>query len=568
MQPRPLIVFDRNRRFSRSPSPRPVHLVQALPIGPLPHGQRPLYAHGSRSASPFDVSPTRDPFVGVAPVAVIDAVATSAGKMVSHNFLVPSKDPRQRPQSDRTHDQARADSANPAFRLTVINEDDIEVPPDNMSIGYIAAMLMAPSMGRGHARGNRGHRWDISPGPTHPIAWQNFTYFPCIRVDQTGHARQYHAKMFACWYASWQPADAFVGHPANWHKITIRDTGAVVTVDGALLRGESALKGLEASLSVTRPQAGSFIWFSDMTTDGAGVPVYTATPPNIQGCSFGLALAACIISAPPVAYTGYLKKVADFAKFDKAFVDTNGSVHSLQSARSARSDDVVEDIDLLPQKIMFATMANWPLVVPHKNMFGADISKFLGTPMQPKSYNANSFLAKRAMTFYSTVQQDQGLPLQTNILCATTLPEAVQLAALAMAYVLHAGQADDVLRSPPAGFTQESHQENLSFQNRKYPRKLVSDNRMHSFRPRQDADALRAQYPMPRGMRVSGVMRAGAEYDDDDEDYMAATKKTKSGIEYDDGGEEAQNFKSERRTTTSTGTGDGYARGPDGLYYY
>lgn len=330
---------------------------------------------------------------------------------------------------------------------TFLQYSSIPTPdaPDEMDYDDRLAELLIPSLARNQADNTR---WDTADGvwdynarvrvsPHLGRAWANYTYFPAIHWRRADHPEQvasgqpvtsgFTCRMWACFYTSFRPSDQLIGHRAEFVDVALdNDKADFVLVDTALLRGVDAVRSLISALRTTHPTTGAYIWFRNMSawTLGPGGAV-NLQPEPLQGVSFGLALAACIMRGPPVAYTGFLRSMGTEYTSNSAPMP-DGRLPNVWSA-----DDVVEEVRGLPYKVVCSVVNQFPLVIPHKSTFNYSTMSAVTQKLRESN---SAFLYQYVQRAYSTVDSCVGRAYHLKnspILLATTLPEALQLACYA-----------------------------------------------------------------------------------------------------------------------------------------
>lgn len=261
-------------------------------------------------------------------------------------------------------------------------------------------------------------------------AFLNVTYFPTVFWNQS--LRVYDSLPFAVFYSSVKPSDKTVGHLAMWTPIRVRNNGSTVMVDMACIADQDALRSLVSSLETSCPMQDSFVWFSPIWFEG-----YAQAPQRIMGASFGLALAACIMGAAPLFYTGFIKRIPpDIGNWSKSSGDF---------VRAFHTDDVVEDVKYIPVKVAYCLRHQVPIVIPHLSAFMQSTEAIL---KKHPSYQQLVALGMRA--FFTTTEVDAGVNYaerKSLILAATSVPEACQLGAICWINWFNPGNTNDYRRS-------------------------------------------------------------------------------------------------------------------------
>ena len=253
--------------------------------------------------------------------------------------------------------------------------------------------------------------------------WLNYHYFPAIVYNPK--ANQWQVEMYAVFYSSFKPTNELVGHEARWIETGVKLTGASVNLDARLIGNLDAQLSVLSALNIARPTHASYIWISNM-----GLPNalnFDPAPLPIRGASLGLAMALAILFAPPVASTGFVKKLApNVARITRS--DEGGFLMD----PAAHADDLVEEVQGLGLKMGYAVEKDFPLIIPHKTSLNQPVREIM--QRQNKSSGKQLLLVNYAPYAYSTVEMDQGQPYsgrKAPILLATTLPEAIILSVVA-----------------------------------------------------------------------------------------------------------------------------------------
>lgn len=273
--------------------------------------------------------------------------------------------------------------------------------------------------GQTFTRGNTGFYWEYETMRNLKY-FLNCTYFPTVVWDSV--AKVYASLPFACFYSGSMPNTQAVGHPPQWVPYTSKLTGAKINVDMACIADNNALLSLVAAIETAGPVPESWIWFSPAWHDG-----YSPAPSRIQGASFGLALAACIMGAASVFYTGFIKRIPpNMGAWRKESQDYATAFHT---------DDIVEDVKYVPVKVAYCLQHQYVIVIPHSSAFMTNIEAII-----KKHPSYAQLIALGAKEFYTTTESDAGIPYslrRSSILAATSVPEACQLAAYAFMTIMN-----------------------------------------------------------------------------------------------------------------------------------
>ena len=294
-------------------------------------------------------------------------------------------------------------------------------------------------------RGQGGSRWDSG-------TFLNYTFFPVIRSSWARDRTPiFVPSIFMCCYSSSKPSNSAVGHIPNFvpYNVNLKE----IHIDVSLLSDASANLSIMAALETTRPAPGSYIWFTHMTSEQE----YKSDGYRellLSGASMGLSVAACVMGAPSVMYTGYIRREpadnisklltqsqyergrANGNQWDPTYVrDVDIEGIKYKGIEALRTDDIVEEVQMVGMKAILALMSGFPLVMPHKTAYNGPLENIV------KHYKSLSGLTGYRDALVSTVQFDQGIDYlagKSPLLLATTLIEAVYLGGLAyLAYVVH-----------------------------------------------------------------------------------------------------------------------------------
>lgn len=229
-------------------------------------------------------------------------------------------------------------------------------------------------------------RWEDSGGGS----FFSYVYFPVIGKDPSKNSRLGY--LIPVMYSSFPLTMAHLNRTTtdqlvNYQPLVLSyQPYTRVYLDLDYVLGEDARKSIVAALMFASVKSESYITF------GVTYP--------IKGSSMGLALYLAIMGAPPVAATGFL------------YSDEGGDL--LQ-------DDIVEHIDLIEDKIALAKRENWPLVCPHKDVFGTRIKTSLQNFKE-------SILTSTTLYTPDTPPYFQKEPNKHKILLATSGLEAALMA--------------------------------------------------------------------------------------------------------------------------------------------
>lgn len=355
-----------------------------------------------------------------------------------------------RPQFDAATDLQVPPNAvnNKVSLLMAYNGNDLEEyfdllangkrPATDSEYAHVYGLLTSKSLTRGQAPDPGSARWD---GNVRENVFCHHVYFPAVRADLK--AQKYLGAGFALVYSSFRPTLSELGHNAAWNLFTLTAAagGSRVYVDLALIGGSvDSLRSLVTAINTVRPADYSHIYVVDCSTIKTDDMIT-----QINGASLGLAVAAAVLHAPQVLYTGYLRKLPGYGvvgdrKVNSGYPEYNRGKQPPPSGQpgweAVKTDDVIEDVQMIGPKMMFALANNVPLVIPHKTTFNSAMASVVDrlekTTLRDKS--PSMFVAKYAQLAYSTTEADQGYSyssLMSPILLATTLPEAIMLGAIA-----------------------------------------------------------------------------------------------------------------------------------------
>jgi hypothetical protein len=389
------------------------------------------------------------------PGAQYDGMAVSTNFIsVNSEFAIKNKTRIKldniRPQFDEATDLQKPPTAvnNKISLLMAYNGSDLEEyfdwlangkrPATDSEYAHVYGLLTSKSLTRGQAPDPGNARWD---GNVRENVFCHHVYFPAVRADLK--AQKYLGAGFALVYSSFRPTLSELGHNAAWNLFTLTAAagGSRVYVDLALIGGSvDSLRSLVTAINTVRPADYSHIYVVDCSTIKADDMIT-----QINGASLGLAVAAAVLHAPQVLYTGYLRKLPGYGVVGDRKVNT-GYPNYLRNKipppenqpgwEAVKTDDVIEDVQMIGPKMMFALANNVPLVIPHKTTFNSAMASVVDrlekTTLRDRS--PSMFVAKYAQLAYSTTEADQGYSyssLMSPILLATTLPEAIMLGAIA-----------------------------------------------------------------------------------------------------------------------------------------
>lgn len=275
-------------------------------------------------------------------------------------------------------------------------------------------------------------KWD-RPGKE----WYNYTYFPAVFRGEEKDSLPI-AKPFMVIYSCQKPTNnTAIGHLPIWKEITVLATGKNIFLDVSMVANRDAQLAIMSAINFARPAEGSAIFFTR-----AWVPGYEAAEGMVGGPSLGLAIAACIMGGPRVAYTGFTKNivtaVADntgnsltsqpWSTVDRVYNKTTGRIDAV-----TKLSDVIEDVQELGPKMRWAVASNTILVIPRSSRMGIDIETLVSTDKFARSW----LLKPSAFFMFSTAQLNAGVSYQSygsKILTVSTVSDAILLAAIAYTY--------------------------------------------------------------------------------------------------------------------------------------
>ena len=266
-------------------------------------------------------------------------------------------------------------------------------------------------------------QWDTEDTP---YDWYNFTYFPAV-VGET-------AVPYAVIYCSSVPSAQAVGHLPSWVPYTVATSGRTVNVDRSMLFAgdHNCEQALISALNLARPANNSYLFLTQAWGD------YAATETPIAGASLGLAVACCIMGAPPAAYTGFTKNVIVDIGGVNSSTDRDARYNRMTKEVEAVSklSAVVEDVQQLGPKIQWAIANDFPLVLPHgvvdsQQLWDRGVDTLLNNSRWTQSWN----IADIGPFTFSMAQMNAGHEMYkqgTKLLIATTVTDAVILAVVAI----------------------------------------------------------------------------------------------------------------------------------------
>lgn len=266
-----------------------------------------------------------------------------------------------------------------------------------------------------------------------PVQWDdpkqrnffNYTFFPAVFTDRKTKTK--YAKPYMVVYAARKPDPVVVGHIPMWQDIIVGTTGVTIHVDSAMISGGDAQKSIVSAINLTKPCQDSYLWFTrafDMQ--------FSPQEGWLAGPSMGLAVAACIVGAPPVTYTGFTRNLV----VSMADPRNPSSANTVWNKASGEVDavsklsDIVEEVQELGPKIVWALRNKQALVIPHTSNMGVAIKTIINNTR----YISSWALPELSRLLYSTAELNAGIPLEsanTVVMIASTVTDAVLLATLA-----------------------------------------------------------------------------------------------------------------------------------------
>lgn len=338
-----------------------------------------------------------------------------------------------------------------------------------------------------------------------PIVWEtagagvgfNYTFFPVVgRLSVNNASPTWTTYMYCALYSQVPPShvggqsatEGVLHHRPTYTDVqTTGNDSAVIKVDSTHIGDQNAWLSVFSALQNTRAQDGWYLSFFPVVSDQHFNDRVNRDGRHawaVKGPSLGLAVAAAVLGAAPVMYTGYLKTLFPNGTTDDALRSAypnyrqpnvpgarmpypsegprvlSGQLASYQSPAQRYSDtpvrygapglalstvmenvNYVETVHYLPQKVQLAIALGMPIVIPFYNSMGERMETYI----RSVNFQQTSFLIKMHSRTYTCADAQDGrsvIQLAPNIFIAATLAEATILGAFAtMVYYQIAGFA-------------------------------------------------------------------------------------------------------------------------------
>lgn len=316
--------------------------------------------------------------------------------------------------------------------------------PFASSVGQAVGDIMSLMVGRyqtfpsaGTGLPSAAINWD-SPKDR---AWYNYAFFPVIR----SYGKLRRVMTYVAFYSNFDPwlkgnrPDGKMGEgpgtnspqsipgrgaenviplsPPQWLEYTttkdpVTMSQETVYVDMQYIGNDDCRLSIQATLENTRPADRSFICIFPFVTPDVfrdeGLRTYSIDPTQerasdswkVSGPSLGIALAAAILGAPSIYYTGFIRYIIPDHVLNK---DRDASS---PYTRVSKQINFVEFVDQVPLKAAYCATHDLPLIFPNKDEFQK--------PQSDKMSKIVAAVAGFLPNVYTTADLEDGRPFMTR----------------------------------------------------------------------------------------------------------------------------------------------------------
>lgn len=274
--------------------------------------------------------------------------------------------------------------------------------------------------------------WDSGSQP-----WYNYAFFPVIR----SYGKLRRVMTYVAFYSNFDPwakgqrPDGVVGDgpgeqtplgpgaeqviplsPPQWMQYQttqdpVTQLSESIWIDMQYIGNDDCRLSIQASLENTRPANGSYICFFPYVVPEVfrdeGMRTYMISSTErisdawkVSGPSLGLALAAAILGAPSVYYTGFIRYIIPEHVLNKDRTSSD------PYTRVQKQINFVEFVDQIPLKAAYCATHDLPLIFPNKDEFQK--------PQSDKISKVVAAVAGFLPNVYTTADLEDGRPFMTR----------------------------------------------------------------------------------------------------------------------------------------------------------
>jgi len=280
----------------------------------------------------------------------------------------------------------------------------------------------------------------------------NATQFPVV-ISKAALPYRYGG-MYTVFYSS-VPLQGVVSSANDYVRVKlVKDKGVhqegkrqvTVSVHYKYLGDLSAEAAVIAALNNSDPMHDSFITFipamtpEDVTVMNQVMMERPGTYPDIRGASLGMAVMMCVLGAPSIAYTGYVRHWGPDTEINRWANNPNHpELHRTQTmaapatVRVIRALNFVENVQDIGVKCLVALKNIIPLVFPYSTQFDTPIIDIF----KGRYFAQHSLQLRMAAYAYTTAMKDDGvnyIKYKSPLMVGSCVEEFLTLSALAGAY--------------------------------------------------------------------------------------------------------------------------------------
>lgn len=371
------------------------------------------------------------------------------------------------------------------------------------------------------SRGQNGARWE-SRSIAANGAFLSYTFFPAVLRMGSG----IYTIMYIVIYSSHRISNRLLDYSYNNtgmadEFVRVRTvpstygTSETINVYSHFIGDQNAQLSTVAALTNTSPVADSFLYVAPWVTPEFYAEHMSVMGPNafnVSGASLGLAIAAAVLGAPPILYTGQLanfgnNRLPRGPKFAAAVAENNRFMSQVNGPTDVfyrtRNFDIVEDVQYIGHKISLPINTGIPMVIPFKTQLSGSLMLWINN--QKLVDPGLKFLLEQAMGVRTGADIEDGIDFTRHLsplyMCVTLMDCCIGAAAQYYAWYLSTPQARQrgtLIRQAPdtVPIMQRAQNERMMVQEakrRKYAVESRDDRRLKKAEPQRYATKKIAQ---------------------------------------------------------------------------
>lgn len=223
-----------------------------------------------------------------------------------------------------------------------------------------------------------------------------------------------------------------------------------INLQDNFLTGNDAYLAAAASITAGSAHDGCFIYFFPLVDDATFQQKANLSSRywNVSGPSLGLAILAAILGAAPALYTGFISTINGQRLASGEGVDFSGP----PLVDIVKQLNIIDNVSALPQKMVFAISAQWPLIMPHSNIMNQPLQRLVerSNNLSPTAWTSMA-VARNSFAVSDIERGKRYADFPTPLLIAVDVNDAIILGALSFAVTLFPAA---FAGSPPANLVE------------------------------------------------------------------------------------------------------------------